>query len=169
MRHVLVLVAFALTLPSLMVAAQTPQATPTPTPPAAQSMGQAEQELAKLDRELMDAAVRNDQTVMERLSLEGHVFINPAGGVQERGDTSGPKIESIQSQDVQVRVHGDTAILIGRADVKGRFEDGLDISGPYRYMRVFVKNRGQWKLAATQITGIQGETPAPEATPTPTP
>lgn len=87
--------------------------------------------------------------------------------MQERGDTTGPKIESIQSEDVQVRVHGDTAILVGRANVKGRFDDGRDISRPYRYMRVFVKQQGQWRLAATQITAIEAATPAPGATPKP--
>jgi ketosteroid isomerase-like protein len=66
-----------------------------------------------------------------------------------------------------VRVHGDTAILIGRANVKGRFPDGPDISGPYRYMRVFVKQQGQWRLAAVQITAIAPAAPAPAATPTP--
>jgi Domain of unknown function (DUF4440) len=167
MRSILVLVLFALALPSLMLSAQTEQATPKPTPQAAQPMGAIEQELAKLDRELMDATVRNDQTLMQRVALDRHVFINPAGGVQERGDTRGPKIDSLQPEDVQVRVHGDTAILIGRANVKGRFPDGPDISGAYRYMRVFVKQQGQWRLAATQITAIQTATPAPSPTPKP--
>ena len=112
MRSILVLVVFALALPSLILGAETDQTTPKPkpTPAAAQAMGPVEQEIAKLDRELMDAAVRNDQTLMQRVALDRHVFINPAGGVQERGDTRGPKIESIQSEDVQVRIHGDTAI-----------------------------------------------------------
>ena len=169
MRSILVVVVIALAIPSLIVDAQTDPAKPKPTSPAAQQMGPVEQELTKLDRELIDAAVRNDQTLMQRVAVERHVFINPAGGVQERGDTTGPKIESIQSEDVQVRVHGDTAILIGRANVKGRFPDGPDITGPYRYMRVFVKQQGQWRLVATQITGIQPATPAatPAATPKP--
>lgn len=169
MRRILAVVVLALAIPSLIVYTQTDPAKPKPTSPAAQQMGSVEQELTKLDRELMDAAVRNDQTLMQRLAVERHVFINPAGGVQERGDTAGPKIESIQSEDVQVRVHGDTAILIGRANVKGRFPNGPDISGPYRYMRVFVKQQGQWRLVATQITGIQPATPAvtPAATPKP--
>jgi Domain of unknown function (DUF4440) len=167
MRYILVLVLFALAIPSLMFAAQTDQAKSKPTPPAAQQMGPAEQEIAKLDRELMDAVIRNDQTLMERIALERYVFINPVGGVQERGDTRGPKIESIQTEDVQVRLHGDTAILIGRANVKGRFDNGPDISGPYRYMRVFIKEQGQWRLAAVQITRIAPSTPAPTATPKP--
>ena len=167
MRSILLLVLFALALPSLTLRAQTQQATPKPTPQTAQPTGPVEQELTKLDRELMDATVRNDQTLMQRVALDRHVFINPAGGVQERGDTRGPKIDSIQPEDVQVRVHGDTAILIGRATVKGGFPDGRDISGAYRYMRVFVKQQGQWKLAATQITAIQEATPAPSPTPKP--
>lgn len=167
MRRILAVVVLTLAIPSVIVYTQTDPGKPKPTSPAAQQMGPVEQELTKLDRELMDAAVRNDQTLMQRVAVERHVFINPAGGVQERGDTTGPKIESIQSEDVQVRVHGDTAILIGRANVKGRFPDGTDISGPYRYMRVFVKQQGQWRLVATQITGIQPATPA--ATPAATP
>lgn len=165
MRSILVLVVFALAIPSLIVYAQTDPAKPKPTPAATQQMGAVEQEIAKLDRELMDAAVRNDEKVMQRVSVERHVFINPAGGVQERGDTRGPKIESIQSEDVQVRVHGDTAILIGQANVKGRFPDGPDISGPYRYMRVFVKQGGQWRVVATQITRIDTTMAAPTPTP----
>ena len=167
MRRMLVLVVFALAIPSLIISGQTDQAKPTPSPAPAQQTGPVEQELAKLDRELMDATVRNDQTLMQRVALERYVFINPVGGVQERGDPQGPKIESIQTQDVQVRVHGDTAILIGHANVKGRFPDGRDISGPYRYMRVFVKQQAQWRLAAVQITPIQASTPAPAATPSP--
>jgi len=163
----LVLVVLALAIPSLIFSAQTDQTKPTPSPAPARQTSPVEQELTKLDREMLDATVRNDQTLMQRVALERYVFINPVGGVQERGDTQGPKIESIQTQDVQVRVHGDTAILIGHANVKGRFPDGPDISGPYRYMRVFVKQQGQWRLAAVQITPIQASTPAPAATPNP--
>jgi Domain of unknown function (DUF4440) len=167
MRYMLVLVVLALAIPSLIFSAQTDQTKPTPSPAPARQTSPVEQELTKLDREMLDATVRNDQTLMQRVALERYVFINPVGGVQERGDTQGPKIESIQTQDVQVRVHGDTAILIGHANVKGRFPDGPDISGPYRYMRVFVKQQGQWRLAAVQITPIQASTPAPAATPNP--
>ena len=165
MRNILVAAMFALAIPSLIVYAQTNQPKPKPTPAAAQQMSSAEQELTKLDRDLMDAAVRKDHSLMERIAVERHVFINPAGGVQELADTAGPTIESIQPENVQVRLHGDTAILLGQANVKGRFPDGPDISGSYRYMRVFVKQQGQWRLVATQITRIEAAMPA--ATPKP--
>jgi hypothetical protein len=164
MRRILLLAVFGSAIPLLVFGMQTEPAKPKPTPPAGQQMGTVEQAITKLDRELLDAAVRNDQVLLGRVALERYIFINPGGGIQEKGDTQGPKIESIQTEDVQVRIHGDTAILIGRANVKGRFDDGRDISGAYRYMRVFVKQQGQWRLAATQITAI-----APTPTPAPTP
>jgi Domain of unknown function (DUF4440) len=167
MRRILVLGVFASALPLLVLAAQNQE---KPTSSATQQTGSVEQEIVKLDRELMDAVPRNDRTLMQRLALDRYVFINPAGSVQEVGDTQGPKIESIQTEDVHVRVHGDTAILVGKANVKGRFDDGRDISGPYRYMRVFVKQQGQWRLAAVQITPIATmPRSAPTITPAPTP
>lgn len=167
MRRILLFAVFTTAIPLLVFGAQTDPAKTKSTPPAGQQMDPVEQALLKLDRELIDAAVRNDRAVLDKAALDRAVFINPAGGVQEKGDTSGPKLESIQTEDVQVRVHGDTAIVIGRANVKGRFEDGRDISGAYRYMRVMVKQQGQWRVAATQITPIAPSMPAPSPTPKP--
>jgi hypothetical protein len=119
-----------------------------------------DREIIKLDRELMDAAVRKDKTTADRIEFTNHVFINPGGGIEVRGETSGdePTFESINTSDVTVRVSGDTAILTGLADVKGRLANGTDITGQYRYMRVFVKEKGYWRLMATTATQIR---PAP--------
>jgi hypothetical protein len=166
MRRILLCALFTAAIPFVV----SPQADPTktkPTAPAGQQMGAVEQALLKLDRELIDAVVRNDRTLMDKVALDRSVFINPAGGIQEKGDTSGPKIESIQTEDVQARVYGDTAIVIGRANVKGGFEGGRDISGAYRYMRVLVKQQGQWRVAAMQITPIAPSTPSDSPTPKP--
>ena len=48
-----------------------------------QQSSPVEQELTRLDRELMDAA-RKDKTVMERTALDRYVFVNPGAGVDER-------------------------------------------------------------------------------------
>jgi ketosteroid isomerase-like protein len=58
-------------------------------------------------------------------------------------------------EDVRVRVHGDTAVLTGRVTAKGRLGSGRDISGQYRYLRVFVRRDGQWRLAAYSAVLIQ--------------
>jgi ketosteroid isomerase-like protein len=166
MRRILLCALFTAAIP-FVVGAQTDPTKTKPTPPAGQQMGAVEQALLKLDRELIDAVVRNDRTLMDKVALDRSVFINPAGGIQEKGDTTGPKIESIQTEDVQARVYGDTAVVIGRANVKGGFEGGRDVSGAYRYMRVLVKQQGQWRVAAMQITPIAPSTPSTSPTPKP--
>ena len=169
MRSILLLALLTAAIPSL-VYAQTDPGKPTKSTAAAQQSGAVEQALIKLDRELMDAAVSKDKAVFDRVASDHYVFVNPGGGIQERADASaGPNLESIQTENVVVRVDGDTAVLTGKAMVKGKFPDGTDISGPYTYMRFFVKQKGQWRLAATSVVPIMQPKQTPTATPSPTP
>ncbi len=171
MRSILLLAVLAAAIP-LLSNGQTEPKTKPPAP-AGQQTGAVEQALIRLDRELMDAAVRKDRTLFERTALTRFVFVNPGGGVEERAEAmeGGPNIESIQTENVVVRVDGDTAILTGRANLKGKLASGRDISGQYTYMRVFVKQKGEWRLAAMSAVPIaQGQpTPTPQPTPSPTP
>jgi hypothetical protein len=170
MRSFFLLAVFTAAVPLLVYGQTDPGAQTKPTPAASQQSGAVEQTLIQLDRELMDAAVSKDKTVFQRTALDRYVFVNPGGGVQERtAPTDGPNMESIQTDNVVVRVHGDTAVLTGRAMVKGKLANGTDISGPYTYMRVFVKQKGQWRLAAMSAVPIEQPKGAPTTTPSPTP
>lgn len=141
-----------------------------PTPTASQASGAVEQALMQLDRELFDATVRKDKTVFERSATDRYVFVNPGGRVQERGGLSdGPIMESLQPENVVVRVDGDMAVLTGNLIVKGKFADGTDLSGPYTYMRVFAKQKGQWRLAAMSAVAMRQPKQTPTAIPSPTP
>jgi hypothetical protein len=171
MRSFFLLAVFTAAVPLLVYGQTDPGAQTKPTPAAAsQQSGAVEQTLIQLDRELMDAAVRKDKTFFQQTALDRYVFVNPGGGVQERSaPADGPNMESIQTETVVVRVHGDTAVLTGKAMVKGKLANGTDISGPYTYMRVFVKQKGQWRLAAMSAVPIQQPKPTPTAMPSPTP
>jgi ketosteroid isomerase-like protein len=170
MRSIVLLAVFTAAIPSLVYAQTDPGKQTKSTPSAAQQSGAVEQALIKLDRELMDAAVSKDKTVFERVASDHYVFVNPGGGVQERGASAdGPILESIQTENVMVRVDGDTAVLTGKAMVKGKFANGTDISGPYTYMRVFAKQKGQWRVAAASVVPIMQPKQTPTAAPSPTP
>src|SRR6266540_3056658 len=159
MRSILLLAVFTAAVPLFVYGQTDPGAQTKPTPSAGQQSGAVEQTLIRLDRELMDAAVRKDKTVFERTALDRYVFVNPGGGVQERAEAmEGPNLESVQTENVVVRVDGDTAVLTGR-----------DISGQYTYMRMFVKQKGQWRLAAMSVVPIPRPQRTPAATPSPTP
>ena len=127
-----------------------------------------DQALIKLDRELMDALVKKDRAVADRIELENFVFINPGGGLEARGQAMpgpGPTFESMETSDQSVRVNGDTAVLTGKAMVKGKLGNGTDITGTYRYMRVFVKQKGEWRLAATSAVEIKARPSTEKSTP----
>ena len=168
MRRFFLLAVFIVAVPLFVYGQTDPSAQTKPVSAAGPQSGAVEQALIKLDRELMDAAVSKDKAVFERVASDHYVFVNPGGGVQERGSTAdGPNLESIQTENVMVRVDGDTAVLTGKAMVKGKFADGTDISGPYTYMRVFAKQKGQWRVAAVSIVAIT-QRPTPAAKPSPT-
>ena len=172
MKSIFWLAVFAAVIPFLANGQTEPKTKPAAS--AAQQSGAVEQAVLRLDRELMDATLRKDYTLMERTALDRSVFVNPAGGVLERGMPPEANIESAQTENVVVRVDGDTAILTGTVVLKGTLlADGTDISGRYTYMRVFVKRKDQWRLAAMSVVPIRQPTPTPKqsptATPTPTP
>ena len=169
MRRFFLLAAFIAAVPLFVYGQTEPGAQTKPVSAAGPQSGAVEQALIKLDRELMDASVRKDRAVFERVASEHYVFVNPGGRIQEKGaPADGPNLESIQTENVMVRVDGDTAVLTGKALVKGKFDNGTDISGPYTYMRVFAKQKGQWRLAAASVVPIMQST-MPAAKPSPTP
>src|SRR5215207_8514592 len=94
---------------TLSTTAQTSSGTPAQKTEPAAKQESVERDLTKLDRELMDAAVKNDEALLNRTALDSYVFINPGGGVEEKGQP-GPmaKFQSLEPADVKVRVNGDT-------------------------------------------------------------
>ena len=119
--------------------------------------------IAKLNRDLLDAHVRKDKTLRERVESASYVFVNPGGQVNIKGVNAapGPTLESFELDGVRVWVHGDTGILTGRVYAKGRFAKGKELNSRYRYMHVFVKDKGEWRLVATSAVAIANETPKP--------
>jgi ketosteroid isomerase-like protein len=62
-------------------------------------------------------------------------------------------IDPYAVEDFDVRVYGDTALLSGRTRMTGRY-DGKPFSSHYRYIDVYVKRRGVWKIVSVQITRL---------------
>jgi hypothetical protein len=153
MRRIILLALLVIAVPAITFSQVTKDETKKMPP----GKVDVEQSLMKLDRDLLDAMIRKDASMADRVEVANHVFINPGGGVEVKGQpvAPGPVIDSVDTSDAVVRIHGDTAVLTGKAMVKGRFTDGPDITGPYRYMRVFVKQKGEWRLVATSVTPIK--------------
>jgi ketosteroid isomerase-like protein len=129
-----------------------------------------EKEIKALELEIARAVVASDGEFIERVWDDDFFYTGVRGEVKQRDQVvselkSGKlRFELLQFDDVRVRVYGTTAVATGLATTKGRGPQG-EISGKFRYTRVYVKRGEQWRLVAFQGTPWVELPPDAAATP----
>lgn len=119
-----------------------------------------EQQIKGLQQEMIEAMVRGDAAALNRILADDFIGTNPLGQVNykthgvEEFRSADLKVESIATDDLRVRVYGETAVLTGQASMKAWLKDQEISMGPHRFTSVYVKRSGQWQLVATQATLI---------------
>jgi ketosteroid isomerase-like protein len=118
---------------------------------------EAEQELLKINKEYDEALVRGDTAALERIFGEEFIYTSTSGEVLNKPQqlelfrSGAMKIASGASDDVQVRLYGNIALVIGSFIAKGQFK-GQPFDSTERYTSVWVKRGGRWQLIAEQGT-----------------
>jgi ketosteroid isomerase-like protein len=126
----------------------------------AQTSGRTEAELLKANRAYDEALVRGDAAALDRLYSDDFVYTTFDGDVRDKAQQlaftrSGDlKLESGQSDDVRIRIYGNTAVMTGRFTAKGKFKDRV-IDIRERYTAVWLKKGGRWQLVAEQGNAIK--------------
>src|SRR6201993_5496284 len=116
-----------------------------------------EEVIRKLDDERVQAQVHADATALDRIYAADFIGVGPSGRVRTKPQvildfTSGDlKFQSITTDDVQVRVYGDTAVETGRSTMIGE-EQGQTVPRDTRFTRVWVKQQGHWRLVANHYS-----------------
>lgn len=116
-------------------------------------------ELGRLSAAWDDAIVRKDRAAIADNMTEDFRQIGSAGEVENK--TSFVRdivadelvIDPYTVEDFDVRVYGDTALLSGRTRMTGRYA-GKPFSTHYRYIDVYVRVNGRWKVCSVQTTRI---------------
>lgn len=62
-------------------------------------------------------------------------------------------IDPYTVDDLEVHLHGDTALLTATTRMSGRY-DGKPFSTHYRYIDVYLREAGAWKIVSVQITPL---------------
>jgi ketosteroid isomerase-like protein len=65
-------------------------------------------------------------------------------------------IDPYTIEDFEVKLLGDTALIYGRSRMTGTF-DGKPFVSNYRYIDIYVRRDGQWKIVSVQITRLPGQ------------
>ena len=124
-----------------------------------QMYGNAQDEIKKLEEERNGAIVHGDAAALDRLSSADYTVINEWGQMLTKaqildGFKSGAlKFESREQSDLNIRVYGNTAVVIGRATQKGT-QNGKSMSASIRFSRVCVKEKGKCVAVSTQNTPV---------------
>lgn len=114
-----------------------------------------EKELLMLNKRYDKAIIGNDVKALEQIFHLDFVYTNPDGHLRTRLEQlefarSGVlQFETGASNDVRIRIYGNTAVMTGRFSAKGKLK-GQDFSINERYTAVWVKAGGKWLLVAEQ-------------------
>jgi ketosteroid isomerase-like protein len=120
----------------------------------------ADQALETRFHEYADALKKHDTAALDKIWADDYMFINPRGELLTKAQrmanakSGATTFEDIVPQREKLNVKGDTAVDIGRVSLKGTKYSGKEASGEYRYMNVWSKQQGEWKLVANQVTLI---------------
>lgn len=126
----------------------------------AQSSGETEKALLKIQDEWATARVKRDVPYLERLYAKEFRVQSMNGSVVERDDdianfASGAlKPEYVKDEDMKASVYGDTAIVTGIEKMGGTYK-GNRGDFVVRFINVYVRRDGRWQLVAHQSTPIQ--------------
>jgi ketosteroid isomerase-like protein len=116
-----------------------------------------EEELVKLEKEFTDAIVKSDPEAIGRFVTEDWIIINADGGIIDKERfleviKSGTLThEMMQSDDIRVRVYGDSAVVSALTRSKGKFME-QEFTTHERSTDVSVRHDGQWRCVLTQLT-----------------
>jgi ketosteroid isomerase-like protein len=116
-----------------------------------------EEELLKLEKEFAQAIVKNDAEAIRQFLADDWVIIDADGGIIDKARflgvvESGALIhEMMESDDFEIRIYGDSAVVSGLTRTKGKFM-GQDFSTQERATDVFVMQNGRWQCVFSQLT-----------------
>jgi ketosteroid isomerase-like protein len=118
------------------------------------------------ERAFFTALVEGDVEALDQILADDFLLIDVMRGAEVPKSAllavigSGQlRFDAIEPMGSRVRLYPATAVVIGRTEMRGRFE-GTPFSASSRYTHVFVEQQGRWRLVAAQGTQIAPE-PAP--------
>jgi len=116
-----------------------------------------EQQLLATEREWDDAVVKRDAKALDRLLADDFRLIWIDGSVSNKAELIAgvtnrkAAIDPFSTEDVEVRIYGDTAILTGRFKQTARVGTRSETNS-FRYTDVYVRRKGQWRAVSAHAS-----------------
>lgn len=113
------------------------------------------EQVLKLEDQWTEALIKADTAALDQLYTDDIVYTHTNGTVNTKAQfldslkAGKAKYFAVERSDVKVQAYGDTAIVTFRAVIKVNA-----VTLPSRIMHVFVRQNGQWRMAAYQSTRL---------------
>lgn len=109
--------------------------------------------LKQLNDEYIDALMGGDVSWYEEHLADEFVCIEPDGSLLDKAEflrlaAKGPELLQYRLDRVRIRIYGDTALV----QATGLFTRKDGSPGKSRYIDVYARNGGEWKVVSAQIT-----------------
>jgi ketosteroid isomerase-like protein len=118
-----------------------------------------EQALIRIQHEWAEARMKGHSSYTRSLEADDCTIVWPDGRiVNKQADlqtmTGDIVFSEFKINDLQVRVHGDTGIVVGQGSITAQKGNQNLLGGKFVWTDTFVKQNGQWKVVASQITPV---------------
>jgi ketosteroid isomerase-like protein len=120
---------------------------------------EAEEELIEVEKEFAETIVGNDLEGLGRIVADDWIVIDPNGEIVDRArffeviKSGALTHELMESEDLRIRVYGDSAVVTAMTRTKGKFK-GQAFSTQERATDVFLRRAGRWQCVLTHLTRL---------------
>jgi ketosteroid isomerase-like protein len=118
-----------------------------------------ERTLINIEHVWAEARMKGDTSYTQRLEAENCTVVWPDGSiVNKREDlksmTGDIVFTEFKIEDLQVRFYGDTGIVVGQGTIRAHEGKQNLLGGKFVWTDTFVKQHGEWKVVASQVTPV---------------
>ena len=123
--------------------------------PAAAAIAQLTRQASAWDKAIVD----KDLAGVAANMCDDFRQIGPNGEVENRESflrdlmSTELQIDPYTVEEFEIRLYGNTALLSGRTHMTGRYA-GVPFEVHYRYIDVYVRGSGKWKVCSVQTTRV---------------
>jgi ketosteroid isomerase-like protein len=112
-------------------------------------------ELKLANEEWARAVAQQDKAALERIMAEDFVLAYPFEGDDKDQFISDVlagevKVDSLTPRDAIMRISGTTGLIFG-SETANWYYRGRNLSGHYRFLRVYSKENGRWQIVALHL------------------
>ena len=118
--------------------------------------------IRRLDQERIQAQIHADAAALDRIYADDFIGIGPSGTVRTKPQVLADftshdlNFQSITTDEVRIRVYGNTVVETGRSTMVGQ-DKGKVVPRDNRFTRVWVRRQGRWRLVANHYSTLIGQ------------